>query len=71
MDRKSLLKDIIIYLQSSKMGDDEKTAWMAMFPYMETSYLQKLLDVLKREVDSFTNKYLNAFASEVYTSPAK
>jgi len=57
-EKKSYLKVIMTYLPLSRMPDDEKQMWTAMIPQMEPRHLAKLADVLQREVDAFTDLYL-------------
>jgi len=48
--KKSYIKDIMTYLPLSRMPEEEKHMWMSMIQYMEISHLEKLVDILKREI---------------------
>lgn len=66
--KKELQKKVFVLLQSSRMSFDEKKMWIAMLPYMEEKHVEKLADILEREVGEFTNLYINALNSSVSES---
>lgn len=63
-EKKSYLKLIMTYLPLSRMPEDEKQMWTGMIPYMEPRHLAKLADVLQREVDAFTDLYLQGLGKK-------
>jgi hypothetical protein len=57
-EKKSYLKIIMTHLPLSRMPEDEKQMWTGMIPHMEPRHLAKLADILQREVNAFTDLYL-------------
>lgn len=63
-EKKSYLKIIMTHLPLSRMPEDEKQMWTAMIPHMEARHLAKLADILQREVNAFTDLYLQWIAKK-------
>ncbi len=59
MENETLIKKITPLLQSSTMEPKEKAMWTLLIPSMEKPHLEKLLDILTRETNAFTEMYFD------------
>jgi len=53
--QKKLQKDLAQLIQASTMEPQEKAMWMMLIPQMEANHLKRLKEILKKEVESFTD----------------
>ena len=58
MDKKKIIKSILIRLQLSLMEAKEKALWTVLLPTFGDSELKRLDKILEKEVDDLMDLYL-------------
>lgn len=65
MDKPTLLKNIVTYLQLSSMESKEKAMWFLFLPHLRDEELTKLHGTLEKEVSALTDLYLKALSQNI------
>lgn len=61
---KDMILEIGIYMEKSKISDDEKMARLLAMPSMTIPEIQQLHDILKKEIQDYNDIYLKALQAE-------
>lgn len=56
-DNTELIQGILAQMEKSSMEDDEKTMWRVLLPSLEKAELEKLKNLLDKEVQVMTDIY--------------